>query len=765
MKCPACGTRNNYYHRYCYFCGEKLGAMVDPPDRATRSPGYGTAQGGDGPSSSSSSYPYGMKQDSYGTKQDTDYSEQPYFTQENQSIDDLEEDYFGYPADDPPMSPPKTDIPTYKIEAADDLSSAEIVTPEDEFIGEIRDETVADIEPSGDDFRPFEPPRYTRQEPAAAAPPESPTAAPHKTVQEEIASLEEDIAAKISSMEKYMDDYLAGRIGARQEPAPPTPSDESPPVYNDSLDFIRIEGEEPSQPEPIPEPTHRPDIRAARDFRHEYQPEYRPRQAASAPPPAPPVPPAVVGTDMAEEEYDPFEDEETSRMIDMLYDGESAESSYPRRSRRHASAKEEPEAEEDLDIPDGNTIVKVLISVVIIALMAFAGYVLYKEVLSPHDILPSSTTDLLVTHTLERETLDDGTTGQRLTLYAPGAATAAIFGETYPVENDKVQKFYSDDFLLSQYQAAEAPEGGTLTTVVTVYDSEGKTIEHEVIFPLSSPSVPLSVLSPEGDTVDVQGSACTLEISVQPGAQLFINGIDYTGQVGPDGLAVVVIDVNGTEPVPVTIRASLEGYADAEKTITLVPSKAAAEESLLSVNESIPLSTTAGEVTLTGHVPSGATIQASLPLVGTPSVAEDGTFSLKVQIPSRPGYSVCVLTAMLDGTQVEQKEVIIEKSSTFNEYTTGPWEFTPYADYKANPDLHAGYRFKIPGKVKEVLSQSDGLTVCTVNVNPSGEEQLIRVWFWGDFSHTAGSSVIVYGNRWGNEEGIPRILARYIVSN
>lgn len=24
MICPSCGTKNNYYHRYCYYCGNKL---------------------------------------------------------------------------------------------------------------------------------------------------------------------------------------------------------------------------------------------------------------------------------------------------------------------------------------------------------------------------------------------------------------------------------------------------------------------------------------------------------------------------------------------------------------------------------------------------------------------------------------------------------------------------------------------------------------------------------------------------------------------
>jgi len=33
MQCPSCGTRNNYYHRYCYNCGYKLLAAEEPEDK------------------------------------------------------------------------------------------------------------------------------------------------------------------------------------------------------------------------------------------------------------------------------------------------------------------------------------------------------------------------------------------------------------------------------------------------------------------------------------------------------------------------------------------------------------------------------------------------------------------------------------------------------------------------------------------------------------------------------------------------------------
>ncbi|NLO81494.1 MAG: hypothetical protein GX094_00295 [Clostridiales bacterium] len=36
MICPSCGTKNNYYHRYCYYCGNKLlsqAETVDPQDK------------------------------------------------------------------------------------------------------------------------------------------------------------------------------------------------------------------------------------------------------------------------------------------------------------------------------------------------------------------------------------------------------------------------------------------------------------------------------------------------------------------------------------------------------------------------------------------------------------------------------------------------------------------------------------------------------------------------------------------------------------
>ena len=771
MKCPACGTRNNFYHRYCYFCGEKLGAMIDPPDHEDQEH---EAREGDRPFSSyDHSAVSGGGYSSAGYAEDEDYSKETYYTQENASVD-MPEDYFGYSGDTQPGDAGMDGTEDTDESQTDDIDYFGYPSADD---GSGRQDIDAGIAPEDTYDSAGE----------ADVPPEA---------GEPVASIEEDIAAKISYMEKYMDAYLSGRISHGPDDTPA--KEDEVPMYNDSLDFIRIEEEEPDhngpkpepnpepmpeirhEPAPVPKPESRPELRPESISEHrpesrpepkpesrpEPRPEHRFKPEAPSVPPTPP-PPTDIDADFEANDYDAYEDEETSRMIDMLYQGKQSarDTSYPRRSRRHTVHDTETAVEEP-DNPDGNIIVKIMIAIVIIALMAFAGYVLYNEFFNPNRVPAVSATDLLVTHTLDQDTQPDGTSGQRLTLYAPGASTAVIFGETYLVEDDKVQVFYSDEYLLQQYQSAgEAAGNNQFETIATVYDAEGQYIEHPIGFTLSDAAVQLAIFSPEGDRVEVGGNTCTLEISVQSGAQLYVNDIDYTDQVGPDGLAVIDIDVTGTEEMPVHIRASLEGYADAERTITLIPAQGAPNESLLTLNESIPVAASSAEVVLTGQVPAGATIETSRPQSGSPSITDNGAFSVTVQIPDRPGYSVCILRVMMDGTQVDQQEVVIDKSATFNEYTTGPWEFSPYEDYKTSPALHEGYRFKIPCSVKEIVSQKDGLTVCTVDMNPGGTEQLIRVWFWGDFSHTAGSTVTVYGNRWGNEEGVPRILAKYIISN
>ena len=786
MKCPACGTRNNFYHRYCYFCGEKLGAMIDPPDQYDRSADLEEASARDTSFSEYDDHDTISGQSGYSMRYEDkeDYSKESYFTQENTSVD-IHEDFFGYPAGEsaaPSGVPGRDDTSDEDESRQDDIDyfgypSAPHTGParhdrEDTAAGEPEDDYASAGSRHPED----------RNAPDTAGPAGDP-----------VSSTEGDIAAKISYMEKYMDAYLSGRIGHDQDGVVANHDDTA--VYNDSLDFIHIEEEETAQPEPGPEqrpafkpeqsPAPRPEQMPAP--RPEQVPAPRPEQVSAPrpeqvpaprpeqryprphPPSAPPPPaPTDADADAGPEEYDLYEDEETSRMIDMLYQGEPSrrDSSYPRRSHRHAPVNDAEEAVEEPGNADGNIVVKIMIALVIIALMGFAGFVLWNEFLNPNKVPAESNMDLIVTHTLDIDTLEDGTPGQRLTLYAPGADSATIFGETYFVEDNKVQQFYSDDFLLQQYQAAgDAAMNNEFSAIATVFDADGKSIEYEIKFTLSSPVVQLGVFSPEGDTIEVQGDTYALEISLQSGARLYVNDTEYTDRVGPDGLAVIEIDVPGTEEKIVHIRASMEGYADANKTITLIPAETAMTESLLTINESIPIAATGTDVVLTGQVPSGATIETSLPQSVSPAVTDGGAFSVTVQIPTRPGYSVCVVRVMLDGTQVDQQEVIIDKMATFNEYTTGPWEFSPYESYKNDPALHEGYRFKIPGTVKDIVSQGDGLTVCTVDVNPNGTEQLIRVWFWGDFSHTAGGSVTVYGNRWGNEEGVPRILAKYIVSD
>lgn len=686
MKCPACGTRNNYYHRYCYFCGEKLGAMIDPPDHEDMSPGQDQEDTGGTAFPSFDEAPSRTDAYTYGNE-----PEQPI-----DEVDDI--DYFGHT----PKTPPDT-----RQERDGTQDTAE--------------------ETPGDNETP---------EPESPAPPDY-----DKTTE-----IQRDIAAKISSMEKYMDNYLSGQIGAAEEAA------EKEPVFNDSLDFIRI-GQEAGQPskESRP-PAKEPDA----PMKEPAAPVEETAAAQSPPPPA-----------GQEQDFDPYEDEETGKMIDLLYqkDSQSDDAAYPRRTRR----RDEPEEygpEPTGQGTGGNVVVKIFISLAIIAMIVGAAFVLYNEVLKSNAIIPGSSVDITVTETIDPDTLEDGTAGQRLTLYVgEGGVSASIFGTTYPVEDNRVQQFYSDEFLYRQYEAAgDSVQDRILPVDVTVYGKDGKSLIHVVNFTLPEPYVALAIFSPEGDTPQVEGNTCTLEISVQPGAQLFINDVDYTAQVGEDGLAAIEMDMTGVNEMPLTIRATLEGYQDSQREITLIRAQIE-EENLLVINESIPVPAESTDVTLTGQVPAGAVIQTSLPLLDDPAIDESGAFTIHVQIPDRPGYSVCLIQVSLNGTQIDQREVIIDKLSTFGEYTTGPWEFRPYSDYKASPDLHAGYRFKIPGRIKDIVSQSDGLTVFTLDINPEGVEQLVRVWYWGDFSHESGASVIVYGNRWGNEESIPRILAKYAISS
>lgn len=758
MKCPACGTRNNYYHRYCYFCGEKLGAMIDPPDQDDRvNPNYRNSSA-DFPSFEThdrdDSYPYRV--------QETARPDALASTPAREPAEVVEDgfDYYGNSADAAPYGSPPGYTP----------SGAPSVSYHEPGYG-ARQDTAHTF---GDD------PGMDTREYAASGDIDyfGTSGGDTPPVNDPIDEVQRDIAAKISSMEKYMDDYLSGRISKDTE--------SGDDMFNDSLDFVRMENKPaasavdapvpqrpPVTPAPAPIKPVSPLSLVGRTVPSASAPPVPAMTPVTSAPPVRPRPPAVTTAPVppppaspVRQEPDPYEDEETSKMIDMLYRSNDA-AAYPRRTHRNADVEEEVAAELAPDDSNpGGVIVKVLVSMVILAVIGFAFFVLYNEFFNPNNVRAVSSEKLVVTHTVEAATLDDGTTGQRLTLYINHGVSADIFGTNYPVTDDKVQEFFSDDFLDQQYSATEGATNNVFTATVVAYDAEGNTMSHAVEFTLSNPGVPLTILSPEGDTVEVTGNTCTLEIAVQPGARLFVNDVDYTDRVGEDGHATVDIDIAGGEQTLLTIRASMDGYRDAERQITVIPTVAEGDpESLLMLNESIPVSASSTQVPLTGQVPPGATIEASLPMVGDPTVNDSGAFSLTVQIPDRPGYSSCVLTVSLDGTQVDQKEVVIDKQSTFNEYTDGPWELTPYADYKASPGLHAGYRFKVPGKIKEIISQGNGRTEFTLDANPSGTEQPVRVWYWGDFSFAAGDSVTVYGNRWGNEEDVPRLLCKYVVSD
>ncbi len=107
-------------------------------------------------------------------------------------------------------------------------------------------------------------------------------------------------------------------------------------------------------------------------------------------------------------------------------------------------------------------------------------------------------------------------------------------------------------------------------------------------------------------------------------------------------------------------------------------------------------------------------------------------------------------------------EIILDGETNVDKYTSTAWK-PEYNDMRRNPNLHNGRHFLFRGTIQDI-TMTGYKNVFIVDIsNKSDAEQLIHVEYWGnDFDFNQGDRIRIFGNRWGNVENIPRILAKYV---
>ena len=403
-------------------------------------------------------------------------------------------------------------------------------------------------------------------------------------------------------------------------------------------------------------------------------------------------------------------------------------------------------------------LVKVCISVVLIALVGFLCYVGYDQLIKGRETTESGGKHIDLEYNVEETRADDGTTARKITVLTETGEQIKLLDQTIPVKDSRAEIILPDSgFGLQEYEQKDGALQISLDLLVQADDYPDR--EEKIEFEVPISTAPLVILSPSGKEAAVDGNSYQLILEVQPESEVFIDGNNYSHLVNEQGQLSVQLEVPDQPETRYEIRVSAKGYED---TIDEIILKKRQMEFPLAVNQSVPIRTSGEEwVEITGNTNPEAVLTTNLEMKETPVMDPvTGDFKLYVKA-SIKGYTPFVLTASLEGKENSVLELVIERPVEEREYTTGAWA-ADYDEMKNYPNLHNGISFAFTGVITEISSTGTKSTL-SVDIAAEGQpEQIICVEYWGRFNFSMGQKIRIFGNHWGNKNGVPYILAPYL---
>ena len=400
--------------------------------------------------------------------------------------------------------------------------------------------------------------------------------------------------------------------------------------------------------------------------------------------------------------------------------------------------------------------IKAGISIVLIAFIAFLGYVGYDELIrKPKDREPVyKVIDL--DYEVE-ETEIDGQTARRILILSEVGEQARLNDKNTAIINGQAEFILPDrEFDLDDYEEIDGALQVALPLTVLADGYPNRQVEIEFEVPIQS--APLRFISPAEKETVVEGTSYQLILEVLPGSNVYVDGNNYSHILNEEGQLSLQLEILEQPETQYEIRVSSKGYAEAVENIIFRKKQMAFP---LAVDQSIPIQADGEWVEVTGNTHPEAVLSTNLELREEVSPDPDtGDFKMYVKASAK-GYTPFILTASLDGSEDSVLEMVIQRQVTELDYTSSAWA-PEYGNMKQYPNLHNGIIFLFTGEIKEI--QSTGTrTSLLVDVAKEGQpEQLIYVDYWGSLQLAPGQRIRIFGNRWGNKEGNPYILAPFI---
>jgi len=396
-------------------------------------------------------------------------------------------------------------------------------------------------------------------------------------------------------------------------------------------------------------------------------------------------------------------------------------------------------------------------SLLVLALLIFGSISLFRFLNTVFITNDVSAEQITATARVE-STIFEGNPAQKIIVHTNIGEVVEALDRRFPVREGIAEIIFENAFLHSRFPAAERQNGIEITLDITVYKEGVASYKETMNFIMEMPFAPLTLIQPSLGEAIVEEATYRLIFTVSEGSAVFINGDEFTDLLDETGRLQKDLTVPDVAESTYEIRVVKRGFKDnivnvvLNREVQIVP---------FSLEHDLPIKAERDTVIISGTTHPGAAISTDLELIGDPNVNfETGAFSIEVR-SDRPGLSAGKLTATLTDGQISQLDVVIFRTMTEADYTRRAWELD-FAELAANPSLHNGQIFLFRGTIAEVLFFGDR-NIFTVNISEDqSNPQLILVEFWGEFEFEPGETIRVFGNRWGNRDGMIRILAPFI---
>ncbi len=401
---------------------------------------------------------------------------------------------------------------------------------------------------------------------------------------------------------------------------------------------------------------------------------------------------------------------------------------------------------------------KICTTIIVLAVVLFISHIIVDQISRPDSKTASHGSRIMASTFVEATTID-GKPAHRIIVNTSNGEKVEVLDNVYPVIDGKAEIIYEDAFLYSYFSQGQQKDTIVVQLDLTIHGNDLPEAKERVTFTLNTPLAPLTLIHPASGEAMVEGKRYRIILKAEPGSQVFINGNNYSDLVDQEGKLEKDVEVPDTPENIYEIRVSTRGYADHIRNIVL---RREIKEFPLTVNQPIPVQTTDQWAKITGTTHPQAVLESSLETRSQPMVdPETGNFTLYVKADAL-GYTPCTITAHVEGKKDSKLNLVIERLSSESEYTTRAWALN-YEELKSNPDLHNGRIFVFEGVVKDIIALGDK-SAFTVDVSSDNgsSAQLVYVEHWNSLSISSGNKVKIFGNRWGNYEDMPHILAKYV---